>query len=77
MGSMQNSWPSFDSKFVRIKLFPKYSKNGKCVSSQSHINHKAIRSMAVDSQPCVHKIVPKSDDAKEPIYDTIKPNALF
>ena len=37
---------------------------------------KAIRAVAADLD-YVHKVVPKSSDAKELIYDAIKPNILF
>ena len=40
------------------------------------IGRKAIRAMAADLD-YVHKVVPKSQDAKELIYDAIKPNLLF
>jgi cGMP-dependent protein kinase len=37
---------------------------------------KAIRAVAADLG-YVHKVIPKSDEAKELIYDAIKPNILF
>ena len=50
--------------------------SGKRAKKKKEIGRKAIRSMAADLD-YVHKVVPKSDDAKELIYDAIKPNLLF
>lgn len=57
-------------------LAPGSVNSGKRIRRKKDIGRKAIRSMAGELD-YVHKVIPKSNEAKELIYDAIKPNILF
>jgi hypothetical protein len=44
---------------------------------KNQIGRKAIRDMTSDIENYVHKVIPKTDEAKGLIYGAIKPNLLF
>jgi len=58
------------------KLTGESSRNLGTRGKKKDRGRKAIRAVAADLD-YVHKVIPKSSDAKELIYDAIKPNILF
>jgi cAMP-dependent protein kinase regulator len=59
-----------------LHLFPAYMGAKRAPYKKKDIGRKAIRDTTSDLD-YVHKVIPKTDDAKGLIYGAIKPNLLF